>query len=348
MNDNEKTRAQLLKEIAELRERNTSLEIETRECLKHEEEILDALDYAESVIETVREPLVVLGSDLKVLSANHSFYDIFDTSAEHTIGSFIYELGDGQWDIPDLRALLEDALSQASVLNDYEVAHVFPGIGRKTILLNARKIFRKDFGSNIILLAMEDITERRKMEEQIHELAYYDQLTKLPNRHLLHDRLGQAMAASQRSGQYCALMFLDLDNFKPLNDMHGHAAGDLLLIEVANRLKHCVREVDTVARFGGDEFVVMLNGLNIDEKESGSQAEVIAKKIRASLSAPYLLVMKSAAKEGVTIEHHCTASIGVKLFSSHETSQDEILKLADAAMYQDKETTRLPTELKDE
>ncbi len=103
-----------------------------------------------------------------------------------------------------------------------------------------------------------DITERKEMEDQIRQLAFFDPLTRLPNRRLLNDRLNHAMATSKRSGRYCALMFSDLDNFKPLNDLHGHEAGDLLLIKVAERLKSCVREMDTVARFGGDEFVIMI------------------------------------------------------------------------------------------
>ena len=148
------------------------------------------------------------------------------------------------------------------------------------------------------------------------------------------------MAASKRSDLYCALMFLDLDNFKPLNDTDGHEVGDLLLIEAADRLKSCVREMDTVARFGGDEFVVMLSDLNADKAKSTSQAEIVAEKIRITLSQPYLLTIKHEGKVDTTIEHHCTASIGVALFINHEASQNDILKWADTAMYQAKEAGR--------
>jgi diguanylate cyclase (GGDEF)-like protein len=148
------------------------------------------------------------------------------------------------------------------------------------------------------------------------------------------------MSASKRSGCYGALMFLDLDDFKPLNDMYGHGVGDLLLIEAADRLKSCVREMDTVARFGGDEFVVMLSELNVDKDESTSEAEIVAEKIRIALSEPYLLIIKNEGKADSTVEHHCTASIGVTLFIDHEASQDEILKWADTAMYQAKEAGR--------
>ncbi len=338
MNDFKKTKVQLVQEITELRKHCSTLEIAARERDQLAVDITDARNYAESIVESVREPLVVLGSDLKILSANHSFYDTFKVTPEDTAGNFIYDLGNRQWDIPKLRMLLEDILPSVTVFNGYEVEHEFLNIGRKVILLNAREIFRKDIGSHIILLAMEDITERRQMEAQIRELAFYDALTKLPNRRLLNDRLSQAMAASQRSSRYCALLFLDLDNFKPLNDTHGHGAGDLLLIEVAHRLKQCVREIDTVARFGGDEFVVILNELSVDKAEATSQTEIVAEKIRTSLSAPYSLVIKHDVKPDTAIEHHCTASIGMALFIDHMTSQDDIIKLADTAMYQAKES----------
>jgi len=185
-----------------------------------------------------------------------------------------------------------------------------------------------------------DITERKQIEGQVQELAFYDPLTKLPNRRLLSDRLSQAMAACRRSGFHGALMFLDLDNFKPLNDKHGHVVGDLLLIEAAARLKSCVREMDTVARFGGDEFVVMISELDVDVKESAAQAGIIAEKIRAALSRPYLLKIQREGNATATVEHHCTASIGVVLFGQHEAGQDDLLKCADAAMYQAKQEGR--------
>jgi diguanylate cyclase (GGDEF)-like protein/PAS domain S-box-containing protein len=185
-----------------------------------------------------------------------------------------------------------------------------------------------------------DITERKRMERHIRELAFQDTLTGLPNRRLLNDRLTQAMAANKRSGSYGALMFLDLDNFKPLNDKHGHEAGDMLLIEVGDRLKACVREMDTVARFGGDEFVVMISELVADKAESTEQARNVAEKIRVALSAPYLLDIKHDRIGNSTVTHHCTASIGVALFVNHDASPDEVFKWADAAMYQSKQDGR--------
>lgn len=182
-----------------------------------------------------------------------------------------------------------------------------------------------------------DITARKLAEERIHSLAFYDPLTNLPNRRLLDDRLGQALSASKRNGRYGALLFIDLDNFKPLNDEHGHAVGDLLLIEAAQRLTDCVRESDTVARFGGDEFVIMLSELTESTLESTVQAEAIAEKIRSSLAKPYLLRLPAADAADVLVEHLCTASTGLTLFIGREDTAEGALKRADGAMYQAKE-----------
>ena len=184
-----------------------------------------------------------------------------------------------------------------------------------------------------------DTTTRKRVEEEIRNLAFYDTLTRLPNRRLLNDRLIQAMAASKRSGLYAATMFLDLDNFKPLNDTHGHAVGDLLLVEVGLRLKNCVRDMDTVARFGGDEFVVILGELSAEQAASTAQALWVAEKILSALSAPYQLALSNAGKSG-TIEHRCTASIGLALFTNHQGSADDIVKWADEAMYLAKQAGR--------
>ena len=191
-----------------------------------------------------------------------------------------------------------------------------------------------------VVVVSHDITERKQLEDQVRQLAFHDALTKLPNRRLLYDRLSQSMAASARSGSHGAVMFLDMDNFKRLNDSHGHAVGDLLLIEVAERLKGCVREMDTVARFGGDEFVVMISELETDKEESIQEARGIAEKILSALSEPYQLIIRTAGKAELTVEHRCSVSIGVMLFIDHVASQGDILKWADRAMYQAKAAGR--------
>ena len=185
-----------------------------------------------------------------------------------------------------------------------------------------------------------NITERREMQDRVRELAFHDALTGLPNRRLLSDRLAQAVAQSKRSGTYGAVLFLDLDNFKPLNDEHGHAAGDLLLIEVADRLHDCVREIDTVARFGGDEFVVVLGALKTTREGSLALANNVAEKISAVLSRPYHLAVRQHDGTENVIAHSCTSSIGGALFFDNEARQEEVLKRADSAMYRAKNEGR--------
>ncbi|GAC1466825.1 MAG: hypothetical protein PVSMB11_02350 [Desulfuromonadaceae bacterium] len=169
-------------------------------------------EYAENIVETVREPLVVLNSDLKILTANQSFYDTFKATPEATIGKFIYDLGNRQWDIPKLRVLFEEILPLATMFNGYEVEHDFPGIGRKTILLNARQIFRKNIGSHIILLAMEDITDRKVAEERISDVSRQQQaiLDNIPTRAWLKDREGRYVAVNDPFGRALGVAPKDL------------------------------------------------------------------------------------------------------------------------------------------
>ena len=210
--------------------------------------------------------------------------------------------------------------------------------GKETVVsYNATTFYDRDRRLQGVFAAARDITERKLAEKLILDLALHDSLTRLPNRRLLTERLGQTMAASKRSGRYSALMFMDLDNFKPLNDTQGHYVGDLLLIEVAQRIRGAVREVDIVARFGGDEFVVILAELDVDKLESTTQSGIVAEKVRTVLNKPYVLKFKQEGKPEITVEHRCTASIGVVVFIDHEGSENEILKWADAAMYQAKE-----------
>lgn len=197
-------------------------------------------------------------------------------------------------------------------------------------------------GKSCFFVLSRDITEKKKSQAIFNDLAFYDALTNLPNRRLLSDRLEQSIAASKRQGRYGALLFLDLDNFKPLNDVHGHAIGDLLLVEVAGRLRGCVRETDTVARFGGDEFIVLLAGLATGFETSAEQARLIAEKIAAAIAEPYRLVpdMPSGRVDQAAIEHRCTVSIGAVLFSNDDHSADDLIREADLAMYGAKKAGR--------
>ncbi len=192
-------------------------------------------------------------------------------------------------------------------------------------IFDAKGVFRGYRGTG------RNISARKQAEAEIERLAFYDALTGLPNRRLLIDRLNQAVASSARRGCFGALLFIDLDNFKVLNDTRGHHMGDELLKQVALRLTECVRAIDTVARLGGDEFVVMLEDLGAVEIDAASQAEAIGKKILVATNKQFVLGDQA---------HHSSPSIGVTLFFNHQQSVDELLQRADLAMYQSKAAGR--------
>ena len=197
------------------------------------------------------------------------------------------------------------------------------------VRMSVSKILRE--GKAIFIGLVSDITQRRQDEEEIYRLAFYDPLTRLPNRRLLFDRLAQARLNSSRTKQHGALMFLDLDYFKNINDNLGHDVGDLLLQQVAARMRDCVREGDSIARMGGDEFILLIEALSLCPAEAATQAKVVAHKVLASLNQPYQL-------NG----HVClvTSSIGIAVFLGQSESATELLKKADVAMYQSKGTGR--------
>jgi diguanylate cyclase (GGDEF)-like protein len=191
----------------------------------------------------------------------------------------------------------------------------------------------QDGNGNVVggIAIVQDITDQKQAADEIKQLAFYDPLTNLPNRRLLFDRLDQALIMSVRTGRRGALLFLDLDHFKKLNDTLGHDVGDLLLKQVAARLLLCVRESDTVARLGGDEFIVMLEDLSSIPAEAATQVDAIGNQIIMALNQPYNLNGR---------EYRSTASIGVAMFGDHGKSHMELLKHADIAMYQAKKAGR--------
>jgi diguanylate cyclase (GGDEF)-like protein/hemerythrin-like metal-binding protein/PAS domain S-box-containing protein len=272
-------------------------------------------------------------ANLVITYCNDRFAEILNSRADRIVGMDMKTLKD-QSVLPTLRKALQGEI----VLYEGHYLATFSDADRWIAMTCApsRDSNEKSVGGIGIV---QDITERKLAEEGIRLLAYYDSLTKIPNRRLLNDRLDQTIIANKRNSRHGALMFLDLDNFKPLNDTHGHKVGDLLLIEAARRIGSCIRETDTVARFGGDEFVVLLSELKENQSESIAQAGVVAEKIRALMSEPYRLVAKHDGSAELIVEHQCTSSIGVVVFD-HQASREDILKRADTAMYEAKNAGR--------
>lgn len=262
-----------------------------------------------------------LFSDAERLKGTDSFAEIHPEDREHVKRVFRETVRSGIGLRADFRFVLEDGS-----IRDIE--------SRGGLIRN-----RQGHALRVVVVS-RDVTARKLIEEEIRNLAFYDELTKQPNRRLLNDRLVQCMAVSKRSGHHGALLFLDLDNFKPLNDAYGHSVGDSLLVEVARRINNCVREVDTVSRFGGDEFVVILSELDVDKARSVAEAGIVAEKIRISLAEPYLLTSRQPGKGKTTVEHHCTSSIGVVVFIDHKYRAEDIIKWADLTMYQAKNDGR--------
>ncbi len=301
-------------------------------------------DKFRTLFETVPHGVVFQSVDGHITSAN--------PAAQRILGLTMDQLQDQPPTNSDWKIIREDgslipgeqhpiklALKTGQPVKDVMMGVQVPGRDLVWLMVSATPLFRDGLLTQAYAI-FEDVTERHQMQLQVQQLAFNDALTQLPNRRLLTDRLHHALTASKRSLCYGALMFLDLDNFKPLNDKCGHDAGDLLLVEVARRLKNCVREVDTVARFGGDEFVVMLVNLDTDKTTSQLQATGVAEKIRIALAEPYEVQTKTGGGGTRPVIHHCTASIGVTLFIHSEDTQDAILHRADAAMYMAKDAGR--------
>ncbi len=414
--------------------------------------------YAACIVDTVREPMVVLAADLKVISANKSFHSTFKTSPDEMPGRNFYETGNGQWDIPAVRRLTGEILSNNTTVDGYEVEHAFPGIGHKIMLVGGRRVCIEEAGTYVILLAMEDVTDRRlmeknfaeleeryrtafnylkkvinsiadpifvkdrqhrwvllndafcsfmgysrgqlrgktdydifpgneaeifwandeivfttgkenineeqvtdakgavhttvtkkslyadergkqfivgivrdiserkQMEETIRHQAFYDPLTDLANRRLFVEHLNLEMAHAHRNNKKMAVFFLDLDNFKAINDTLGHATGDELLKDVAGRLRSCIRASDLVARFGGDEFNILM----YDVAEPDEMA-ISAGKMLSAFNEPFMIGGH---------ELHVSTSIGISIYPDDGKDAADLLKHADMAMYHSKESGR--------
>ncbi len=288
----------------------------------------DQLRIAAIAFET-HEAIMITDPDDRIIRVNKAFEATTGYSADEVIGHTPHMLSSGKHDQAFYEAMWQQITStgrwEGEIWDRRRNGELYP----KWLTITT---VRDEAGEVSHYVGISsDISQRKLAEEEIYSLAYYDTLTRLPNRRLLLDRFGLAIAASQRSGSYGAVLFLDLDKFKILNDTLGHGYGDLLLVEVARRLKDCARAVDTVARLGGDEFVLLVEEIGIDAHEASQKVALFAEKIRAALTRPYLLKGH---------EYHGSPSIGVCLYRGNEETVESILKHADMAMYQAKEAGR--------
>lgn len=273
--------------------------------------------------------IIVTNAEGIILRVNRAFCDDTGYSAEDVVGMNPRILKSGRhsdefysemW-----AAIRTDGVWQGEIWDRRKNGEVYPKWMTLTAIKNPQGVVTHYVSTQI------DITDRKAAEDEIKSLAFYDPLTRLPNRRLLVDRLRQALATSARNERHGALLFVDLDNFKTLNDTRGHDLGDCLLQLAGERLSSSVREGDTVARLGGDEFVVMLEDLSGSQSEAAGQAEVVAEKVLAALRQSYTLMGH---------EYRSSASIGIALFGIQHQAMDELMKQADLAMYQAKSAGR--------
>lgn len=272
-----------------------------------------------------QQGMIITDANSQILRVNQAFSSITGYSAQEAVGQQTRMLSSGRQG-PEFyqtmwSSLKESGMWQGEIWNRRKSGEIYP----EWLTISAARDSRGQVCNYVA--ALTDITERKVAEEQIKHLAFYDPLTGLPNRRLLLDRLQLAIAASVRNGRYAALMFIDLDNFKNINDLHGHQIGDQLLHQVAMRLDHKVRGSDTVARLGGDEFVILLEGLETHVDDAAAQAEAIAKKVLAALARSYSIG---------DLQLHSSASLGVVLFADELCNAEELMKRADLSMYEAK------------
>lgn len=281
----------------------------------------DELRIAATVFES-QEGMMVTDANTIILRVNSAFAHINGYSAVEVIGKTPKFLQSGRHDADFYAAMWESihrtGCWKGEIYNQSKSGDIYPEY------LTITAVHDNDGVVTNYVATFTDIRITKSALEEVERLAFYDPLTGLPNRRLLRERLKSVLATNHRNGEHAALLFLDIDHFKILNDTLGHNIGDLLLQQVAQRLSSCVREVDTVARLGGDEFVVLLTELSAETLEAATQADVIGHKILNLLSEPYLLC---------TQNYLSSSSIGVTVFNNKRQVIDELIKQADIAMY---------------
>ena len=293
---------------------------------KQEEE---ALKIAALVYQVSSEAMLVTDANNNIVDVNPAFTRITGYAYGEVIGKNPRVFQSGMHDETFYRAMWADLLAndywQGEIWDRRKNGEAYP----KLLTINTIRDDSGEVARHVALFS--DISEKKKSEEMIWRQANFDMLTGLPNRRLLMDRLASALSLSTRNANYGALLFIDMDKFKMLNDTLGHDYGDLLLVEVAARARSCVREIDTVARFGGDEFVILIEDVDVKAEVASHKISQVAEKIREALAQPYHL-------KG--IEYHSSPSIGVSLYLGDEHTVDEVMKHSDLAMYQAKDSGR--------
>lgn len=279
----------------------------------------------------VQEGVLITDTQGRIVRVNQAFTELTGYSLEDVMGKTPAVLSSGRQDKDFYAAMWQALLNHGHWLG--EIWNRRKNGEEYFERLSIHAIYDRKGRVSHYVGAFFDITKSKMDQDEIRQLAFYDPLTQLANRRLLLDRIEHALASSHQLERYGALLYMDLDRFKALNDTKGHEVGDKLLIEVAKRLTLSVREVDTVARLGGDEFVILFEGLNADKQKAAYEAEMLAEKIRLNLGEPYNL-------DG--FEYQITPSIGIALFRDHEETggADETLRFADSAMYQAKAAGR--------
>jgi diguanylate cyclase (GGDEF)-like protein/PAS domain S-box-containing protein len=276
-----------------------------------------------------QEGIFITDAQGVILQVNRAFSSTTGFSADEAVGQMPRILNSGRHDADFFRHMHESIWNKGfwagEIWNRCKSGELHPEWMTITAVRNENGEMTHQVAT------LMDITDRKASEDEIRHLAFYDPLTGLPNRRLFQDRLRQALLASARTARLGAVVFLDLDKFKTLNDTLGHDMGDLLLQQVGQRLVQCVREVDTVARLGGDEFTLLLENLSTGAREAAAEAERIGAKILKALSQPYDLAGTS---------HHGSCSMGITLLSDHQQSAEDLMKQADIAMYRAKESGR--------
>ena len=317
---NQDSRERELGQIRATEAANRQLSQEIEQRLRYEEELAVL-----AVAFETQEAVIITDARATILRVNEAFERITGYAADEMIGKNPALLGSGRHDAEFYRGMWQALQQQGKwageVWNRRKGGELYPEWLTIAAVRDRQGVLTHYVGT------FSDISSRKQAEEEIRQLALYDPLTRLPNRRLLRDRLMLAFNTSMRSRNHGAVIFIDLDNFKNINDTKGHEVGDQLLVEVARRLAGSVRESDTVARVGGDEFVLVLTDLDIAAEVAATQVERVAEKILTSLRQAYDLG---------GFEYVCSASLGISLFINHEMGVDELFRRADTAMYRAK------------